>query len=77
MSEIKDLLIGRLMKVIKAETANRLIFGRQLNGEHIWVTLVNGDLPDPGDVIIVANDDWAFAPEGFWPASKTIPASKP
>jgi transitional endoplasmic reticulum ATPase len=76
MSEIENLLVGRLIKVIQVEMANRLIFGRQLNGDHIWVTLVNGDLPGPGDVIIVANDDWGFAPAGFWPGSKTIAVVK-
>jgi transitional endoplasmic reticulum ATPase len=76
MSEIENLLAGRLTKVIQVEVANRLIFGRLLNGDHIWVTLVNGDLPDPGDVIIVANDDWEYAPEGFWPAGKTIAVVK-
>lgn len=65
-------LIGRLVRVICSDAETRNVYGRLLDGQFLRCTLMQGDLPDRGDTILLADNNWDYAPNDIWPSAKAI-----
>jgi transitional endoplasmic reticulum ATPase len=65
-------LIGRLVRVVRSDADSREVYGRLFDGQFLRCTLRQGDLPKRGDTILLADDDWEYAPDDIWPSAQAI-----
>ncbi len=73
MSEVA--IVGQLFRVLRVDHDEAAIHFQNQNGQVGRVSgLVNIDDVKPGDVIIVGQNDWEFAPEDIWRETNQISA---
>lgn len=69
------LFVGQLFKVLRVDTDDLTIHFQTQNGQTGRVSGLEGIAEvKPGDVIIVGQNDWEFAPEDVWHESSQIAA---
>ncbi len=72
---MNDLIVGQLLKVLRVDHDEAVIHFQNQNGQVGRVSgLANIDNVQQGDVIIVGQDDWEFAPEDIWRETHQITA---
>lgn len=64
--------IGKLVKVVRTDSASGDVYGRLFDGQLLRFTIRQGDLPERGNVILLADNGWEYAPEDIWPVAKAI-----
>ncbi len=72
MNATASTLVGRLLKVVRSDDESGEVYGRQFDGQTIHFTIREGNLPERGDLIILGENRWEYAPDDIWPASKSI-----
>jgi transitional endoplasmic reticulum ATPase len=69
------LFVGQLFKVLRVDTDDLTIHFQTQNGQTGRVSGLDGIAEvEPGDVIILGQNDWEFAPEDVWRESSQIAA---
>lgn len=71
-ADIIDINEGRIALVTSVETETSNVFGKYANGSDLSFTVINGDLPEAGNVILLSNNKWTILPSELWKASKSI-----
>lgn len=65
-------LIGRLLKVVSVDLDTMNVHARGADGQTTRFTVLQGNLPSRGDVILLGADRWELAPHEAWPVYNNI-----
>lgn len=72
MDEHPSELTGRVLKVLSVDPDTLNVHARAIDGQTTRFTILRGNAPTRGDVILLGPDNWEPAPTAVWPVSNSI-----